>query len=37
MRVEASKLALAVFGDFLADDSVSRLKGNVTIIKRYIC
>jgi len=27
MRVEAVKLAQAGFGDFLADSSVSRLKG----------
>jgi len=28
MRVEAVKLALAVFGDFLAETRVNRLKGN---------
>ena len=30
------KLAQAGFGDFLADTLVSRLKGNVTIIKKCI-
>jgi len=33
MKVEAVKLAQAVFGVFLADTRVRMLKGNVTIIK----
>jgi len=36
MTLEATKLAQVGFGDFLADSGVSRLKGNVTIIKRCI-